>query len=46
MQSRIVVKVNYAVRHIGRGFMVVGVDLLPDPLHLQVQEETLNAILD
>ena len=42
MQSRAVVKANDVVRHIGHGFLVVGVILLPDSLHLQVQEEALH----
>ena len=35
-------KDNDVVRHIGHGFWVVGVVLLSDPLHLQVQEEALH----
>ena len=42
MQSRAVVKANDVVSHIGHGVMVVGVVLLPDPLHLQVQKEALH----
>ena len=42
MQPSAVVKANEVVRHIGYGFAVVGIVLLPDPLHLQIQEEALH----
>ena len=46
MQSGAVVEAHNVVSHIGHSLAVVGVVLLPDPLHLQVQEETLHDRVD
>ena len=42
MQSHRVVEVDDVVGHIMNGFAVIGVVALPDPLHLQAQEEALH----
>ena len=46
MQPRAVVKADDVVSHIGHSFAVVGVVFLPDPLHLQIQEEALHDRVD
>ena len=42
MQSHGVVEVDDVVGNVFHGFSVIGVLALPDPLHLQVQKETLG----
>ena len=39
VQPHSVVKVDDEVSHVMDGFAVVGAALLPDPLHLQIQEK-------
>jgi len=45
MQSRAVVEAHNVVSDISHGFCVVGIVLLPEPLHLQVHKETLQTAL-
>ena len=46
MQPEAVVKANNVVSDIGYGFCMIGIAFLPDPLHLQIQEEAFYYSVD